>query len=87
MKMTEEGDNITIDSFIEFYTNLVNIEEKAQYVRKQAKPDDKSHPHQNKTPTQKALILHTDVKENRPYCKVKGSGKANKNKSMVTTSL
>ena len=78
MKMTEEGDDITIDSFIEIYTNLLNIEEKAQYVRKQAKPDDKSHPHQNKTPTQKVLILPTDVKENRPYRMVKGSGKANR---------
>ena len=28
IKMTEEGYDITIDSFIEFYTNLVNIEEK-----------------------------------------------------------
>ena len=78
MKMIEEEDDITIDSFIEFYTNLVNIEEKAQYVRKQAKPDDKSHPHQNKTPTQKALILHTDIKENRPYRMVKGSGNSNR---------
>ena len=46
IKLTQEEDDITIDGFIEFYTNLVNIEEKAQCVRKQAKPDDKSHqPH------------------------------------------
>ena len=63
IRLNEEGDYITIDVFIEFYTNLVNIEEKAQYVRKQAKPDEKSHPHQNKSMTQKALILHTDIKK------------------------
>ena len=75
IKMIQEGDDITIDSFIEFYTNLVNIEEKAQYVRRQAKPDEKSHPHQNKASTHKALILHTDIKETRPYRMVKGSGR------------
>ena len=75
IKMIQDEDDITIDSFIEFYTNLVNIEEKAQYVRKQAKPDDKSHPHQNKSSTQKALILHTDTKEKRPYRMVKGPGR------------
>ena len=52
----------------------MNIEEKAQYVRKQAKPDDKSHqPH--KTSTHKALVLHTDVIENRPYRMVRDSGR------------
>ena len=40
-KIKEEGDDITIEGFIDFYTNLVNIEEKAQYVRKQARPEDK----------------------------------------------
>ena len=75
MKMIQEEDDITIDSFIEFYTNLVNIEEKAQYVRRQAKPDEKSHPHQNKPSTHKALILHTDIKETRPYRMVKHSGR------------
>ena len=44
MKMIQKCDDITIDTFIEFCTNLVNIEEKAQYVRRQAKYDDKSHP-------------------------------------------
>ena len=73
--MIQEGDDITIDSFIEFYTILVNIEEKAQYVRRQAKPDEKSHPHQNKPSTHKALILHTDIKETRPYRMVKHSGR------------
>ena len=74
IKLTQEGDEITIDTFIEFYTNLVNIEEKAQYVRKQAKPDDKSHqPH--KTSTHKALVLHTDARQIRPHRMVRGSGR------------
>ena len=41
VKIKAEGDEITIEGFINFYTNLVNIEEKAQYVQKQARPDDK----------------------------------------------
>merc|ERR1711989_306904 len=33
-----------IEGFIRFYTNLNNIEEKAQYVRKQSRPNDTSKP-------------------------------------------
>ena len=42
VKMNEIGDEITIDGFISFYTNLVNIEEKAQCVRKQSRSDDRT---------------------------------------------
>ena len=40
-RLKEEGEEITIDGFIKFYTGLINIEEKAQYVRKQSRPDDR----------------------------------------------
>ena len=35
IKIKAEGEEISIEGFIRFYTNLINIEEKAQYVRKQ----------------------------------------------------
>ena len=38
----EEGE-ISIKGFVRFCTNLINIEEKAQYVRKQARPNENSH--------------------------------------------
>ena len=44
-----------MNGFIQFYTNLVNIEEKAQYVRKQTKPDDRSYQPRNQG---KHLNLH-----------------------------
>ena len=65
----------------------MKIEEKEQKVRKQVKPDDKSYPHQNKPTTQKALILDTDTKENRPYRMIKVLGVQLPNKGMVTTGL
>ena len=39
--LKEEGTEITIERFIKFYTGLINIEEKAHYVRKQPRSDDK----------------------------------------------
>ena len=42
VKIKSEGEEISIEGFIKFYTNLINIEEKAQYIRKQAKPNDTS---------------------------------------------
>ena len=40
IKIKEEGEKISIEGFIQFYTNQINIEEKAQYVRKQSRPND-----------------------------------------------
>merc|ERR1712240_997909 len=37
---TKWEEEISIEGFIRFYTNLINIEEKAQYVRKQSRPND-----------------------------------------------
>ena len=39
-RIKAEGDEISIEGFIKFYTNLIIIEEKAQDIRKQAKPND-----------------------------------------------
>ena len=44
IKIKAEGEEISIEGFIRFYTNLINIEEKAQYVRKQSRPNDTSKP-------------------------------------------
>merc|ERR1711872_325126 len=44
IKIKAEGEDISIEGFIRFYTNLINIEEKAQYVRKQSRPNDTSKP-------------------------------------------
>ncbi len=41
-KMSEAGDKIKIDGFINFHTNLINIEGQAKYVRKQSKSDDRT---------------------------------------------
>merc|ERR1712148_100485 len=38
IKLKAEGEEISIEGFIKFYTNLINIEEKAQYIRKKARP-------------------------------------------------
>ena len=44
IKIKAEGEEISIEGFIRFYTNLINIEEKAQYVRKQSRPNDTNKP-------------------------------------------
>merc|ERR1712240_272756 len=44
IKIKIEGEKISIEGFIRFYTNLINIEEKAQYVRKQSRPNDTIKP-------------------------------------------
>ena len=44
IKIKAEGEEISIDGFIKFYTNLINIEEKAQYIRKQGKPNEINKP-------------------------------------------
>ena len=38
VKIKAEGEEISIEGFIKSYTNLINIEEKTQYIRKQSKP-------------------------------------------------
>ena len=38
LKLKTSDGEITIRSFIQFYTNLVNIEEKAQYLRNKVTP-------------------------------------------------
>ena len=55
VRLKSEEEDITINGFIQFYTNLVNIEEKAKYVRKQTKPDDRSYQPRNQG---KHLNLH-----------------------------
>lgn len=42
-KTNAEGEEISIEGFTKFYTNLINIEEKAQYIRKQARPSESTH--------------------------------------------
>ena len=54
-KLKSENKDITIDGFIQFYTNLVNIEEKAQYVRNQMKTDDRGYQQRNQG---KSVNLH-----------------------------
>ena len=44
VKIKAEGEEISIEGFIKFYTNLIDIEEKAQYIRKQSKPAEGSKP-------------------------------------------
>ena len=63
-KLEAEGEEIDIAKFIMFYTNLVNIEENAQYLRKTTHSNDKGGHSKNK-----ALVLHGDVKSNVPQVK------------------
>ena len=44
VKLKADGEEISIEGFIKFYTNLINIEEKAQYIRKQSKPAEGNKP-------------------------------------------
>lgn len=39
VRLKAEGEAISIEVFIRFYTNILNIEKKAQCDRKQAKPN------------------------------------------------
>ena len=43
IRIKSEGAELIIDGFIKFYTSLINIEEKAQYIRKQARPSKSSN--------------------------------------------
>merc|ERR1712237_288975 len=44
VKIKADGEEISIEGFIKFYTNLINIEEKAQYILKQSKPAEGNKP-------------------------------------------
>merc|ERR1712148_99654 len=43
IRLKAEEEEISIEGFIRFYTNLINIEKKAQYIRKQARPNENSY--------------------------------------------
>ena len=43
IRLKAEEEEISIEGFIRFYTNLINIEEKAQYIRKQVRPNESSY--------------------------------------------
>ena len=58
IKMKAEEEEISIEGFIRFYTNLINIEEKAQYVRKQSRPNDT-----NKPPVRNMNSYYTSIKQ------------------------
>ena len=57
MKIKAVGEEISIEDFIRFYTKLINIEEKAQYVRKQGRPND-----MNKTTVRNITSYYTYIK-------------------------
>ena len=75
-KIKAEGDEITIEGFINFYTNLVNIEEKAQYVRKQSRPEDKVPRGTNRLNLHHANITSQNNKNPDP-------GKQNQNRQNI----
>ena len=59
IRLKAEEEEISIEGFIRFYTNLINIEEKAQYIRKQARPNENSY----SKPTPRNLNLyHSTIK-------------------------
>ena len=55
-KLRDLGEDITIGSFIEFYSKQINMEENAQYLRKSVLPEGRFQRSQ-----EKALVLHTKV--------------------------
>ena len=63
IRLKAEEEEISIEGFIRFYTNLINIEEKAQYIRKQARPNESSYI----KPTPRNLNLyHSTIKPTQP---------------------
>ena len=56
---------MSIEGFIQFYTNLINIEEKAQYVRKQSRPNDTSKPAARNMNSYYASIKQTSHEQKR----------------------
>ena len=43
IRLKAEEEEISIEGLIRFYTNLINIEEEARYIRKQARPNESSY--------------------------------------------
>ena len=66
IKLKAEGEEISIEGFIKFYTNLINIEEKAQYVRKQARPNESSY---NKPAARNINLYHATIKPTQSHQK------------------
>ena len=66
IRLKAEGEEISIEGFIKFYTNLINIEEKAQYVRKQARPNENSY---NKPAARNINLYHATIKPTQSYQK------------------
>ena len=59
IRLKAEEEEISIEGFIQFYTNYINIEEKAQYIRKEARPNENSY----SKPTSRNLNLyHATIK-------------------------
>ena len=65
IRKRENGEDINIETFISFYTNIINIEENAQYLRKPSRSDDRGQSHRGQ---EKAPMLHNNVKKT-PYKK------------------
>ena len=63
MKIKAEGEKISMERFIKFYTNLINIEEKAQYIRKQTRANESS---QNKQPSRNFNSYYANIKPGQP---------------------
>ena len=59
IRLKAEEEEISIEGFIRFYTNLINIEEKAQYIRKQARPNENSY---SKPTPRNINMYHSTIK-------------------------
>ena len=66
IRLKAEEEEISIEGFIKFYTNLINIEEKAQYIRKQARPYEAS----NTKPVKNVNLYHATIKPTQPNQKI-----------------
>ena len=71
MKIKAEGEEISMEGFIKFYTNLINIEEKAQYIRKQTRSNESS---QNKQPSRNFNSYYANIKPGQPQHGKSNSG-------------
>ena len=63
VRLKNNNEDITIDNFIQFYTNIINIEEKAQYLRRQNRSDDRGQPQvPPRTPRRTLNLYQTNVR-------------------------
>ena len=65
IKIKADGEEISIEGFIRFHNNLINIAEKAQYIRKQSRPIDTSKPTVRTINSNDASIKQTTYKQKR----------------------